>query len=49
MVHQLEGILLVRIVRDNICNSYEAKSKTFLIGDDFSRVKAPVKVGDSLN
>lgn len=43
VIHQLEGILLIRIIRYNICNSYEAKSKTFIVGNDFCWIEAPAK------
>lgn len=46
MIHQVEGILLIRIKCHNVSNSYETKSKSFVIGDDFRRVEAPTKRGD---
>lgn len=44
MIHQLEGILLIRIKCNDVCDSYKAKSKTFVIGDDFRRVETSAKV-----
>lgn len=42
MIHQLEGILLIRIKSYYISNSYETKSKTFVIKNDFCWIEASV-------
>lgn len=44
MIHQLEGILLIRIKCYNVRDSYEAKSKTFVISYDFCWVETSAKV-----
>lgn len=43
MIHQLERVLLIWVVRHNVCDSQEAKSKSFLIRNYFSWVKTPKK------
>lgn len=47
MIHQMEGILLIRIKCNDIGYSYETKSKSLVIGDDFCRVEA--SVNESIN
>lgn len=43
MIHQLEGILLIRIECNNVGYSYETKSKTFVVGDDFCWIETSTK------
>lgn len=40
MIHQMEGVLLIRIYWQNISYSYETKSKSFVIVNDFSWIEA---------
>jgi hypothetical protein len=42
MIHQMEGVLLIRINRQNISYSYKTKSKSFVIVNDFSRIEASI-------
>ena len=42
MIHQVEGILLIRIYWQNVSDSYKAKSKSFVIVDDFCWIEASV-------
>jgi hypothetical protein len=43
MIHQMEGVLLIRIYRQNISNSYKAKSKSFVIVNDFCWIEASTR------
>lgn len=44
MIHQMEGVLLIRIYRQNISNSYKAKSKSFVIVNDFCWIEASARI-----
>ena len=42
MIHQVEGILLIWIYWQDVSDSYKAKSKSFVIVDDFCWIEASV-------